>query len=216
MKIAVFSKAKFIANTLNQIDDATFEFMFFDNKYTLIDNISLYDICIYHIDNTLDEEFISELFNTNSKIKTLALSNIPNNYEGCRLLKFGFKSYLHSLSNKSILKSAIESVYNDIIYVYPELMGFLISQLDKLEHTNIDLEKASLKSKQDNIVNFDLLTPKELEVLKLLAMGMSNLNIAQKLDIAEITVKKHISSMFEKLNVKDRLSLALTYKSFLE
>ena len=60
--------------------------------------------------------------------------------------------------------------------------------------------------------NLDILTPKEMEVLKLVSKGYSNSKISKELDIAEVTVKKHIGSMFQKLDVKDRLSLALILK----
>ena len=60
--------------------------------------------------------------------------------------------------------------------------------------------------------NLDILTPKEMEVLNLVAKGYSNSKISKELDIAEVTVKKHIGSMFQKLDVKDRLSLALILK----
>ncbi|MGD9553526.1 MAG: helix-turn-helix transcriptional regulator [Arcobacteraceae bacterium] len=48
--------------------------------------------------------------------------------------------------------------------------------------------------------------------IQLVSKGYSNAKIANELDIAEVTVKKHIGSMFEKLEVKDRLSLALILK----
>ncbi len=60
--------------------------------------------------------------------------------------------------------------------------------------------------------SLDNLTPKELDVLQLVSKGYSNAKIANELNIAEVTVKKHIGSMFEKLDVKDRLSLALILK----
>ena len=60
--------------------------------------------------------------------------------------------------------------------------------------------------------NLDELTLKERSILELVAKGFSNAKIAIELDIAEVTVKKHISSLFKKLDVHDRLSLALILK----
>ena len=57
------------------------------------------------------------------------------------------------------------------------------------------------------------LTIKELEVLELVSQGLNNHDISHTLSIVDITVKKHISSLFKKLNVKDRLSLALIIKN---
>lgn len=52
------------------------------------------------------------------------------------------------------------------------------------------------------------LTSRELEVLKMVAKGMGNKEIAAALSIAEVTVKLHVSHMLEKLNVKDRTEAA--------
>lgn len=155
-------------------------------------------IVIYHIDESINEcENISSLFENFPQISLIALSNNPDDLEGCRLLKMGYKSYLHSFSNAEILKSAIDSVSNGNIYVYPKLMQFLVSN-------------APTTAKKTT--NLDNLTSKEMSILELIAKGYSNAKIAGKLNIAEVTVKKHISSLFKKLNVNDRLSLALILK----
>jgi two-component system, NarL family, nitrate/nitrite response regulator NarL len=53
------------------------------------------------------------------------------------------------------------------------------------------------------------LTPREREIVSLIACGHRNPDIADKLSISEQTVKNHISKIFQKLNVSDRLELAL-------
>jgi len=55
----------------------------------------------------------------------------------------------------------------------------------------------------------DSLTPRELDVLRLLARGLPNKLIARELGIAERTVKTHVSSIFAKLGVTDRTQAAL-------
>ena len=55
----------------------------------------------------------------------------------------------------------------------------------------------------------DLLTSREIEVLQLIAEGESNKQIARQLLITERTVKAHVTGIFRKLGVGDRLSLAL-------
>jgi len=52
------------------------------------------------------------------------------------------------------------------------------------------------------------LTSRELEVLRMVAKGWGNKEIASALSIAEITVKLHVSHVLEKLNVKDRTEAA--------
>ena len=53
------------------------------------------------------------------------------------------------------------------------------------------------------------LTPRETEVLLLIADGMNNKEIADELYISEKTVKNHVSSIFRKLNVSDRTQAAI-------
>jgi len=52
------------------------------------------------------------------------------------------------------------------------------------------------------------LTTRELEVLRLVARGLGNKEVAAALNIAEVTVKLHVSHVFDKLNVKDRTEAA--------
>jgi NarL family two-component system response regulator LiaR len=57
---------------------------------------------------------------------------------------------------------------------------------------------------------YDDLTPRELEVLKLIAQGLANREIAEELTISEKTVKNHINNIFSKLHINDR-SQAILY-----
>jgi DNA-binding NarL/FixJ family response regulator len=60
---------------------------------------------------------------------------------------------------------------------------------------------------------FEQLTKREIEILHLLAEGLSNKEIAYRLSISEKTVKNHLSSIFSKLQVNDRMqALIYAYK----
>ncbi|MCO4785813.1 MAG: response regulator transcription factor, partial [Marinomonas atlantica] len=60
-----------------------------------------------------------------------------------------------------------------------------------------------------NFVGSELLSEREVDVAKLIAEGLSNKEIARDLEVTERTVKAHLTAAFKKLNVKDRLALAL-------
>ena len=202
MKILLYSKSNFIKDELKKENSFFKELTVIKSleniKKDIESNSSL--VVLHHLnDFENDIDLFSNLLKEYKNIYLIALSNTPTNLEGCKLLRAGYKSYLHSLSNYQILKSAVESVVTGNIYLYPELMQFLVAQVGTIEDNKYNK-------------NLDILTPKEIEVLNLVAKGYSNSKISKELDIAEVTVKKHIGSMFQKLDVKDRLSLALILK----
>ena len=55
----------------------------------------------------------------------------------------------------------------------------------------------------------DALTTREREIFDMLAMGQSNHDIAEKLDIGEVTVRTHIASVLDKLNLRDRTQVVI-------
>ncbi|MEW6277062.1 MAG: response regulator transcription factor [Candidatus Eremiobacterota bacterium] len=57
--------------------------------------------------------------------------------------------------------------------------------------------------------NLDELTPRELEVLRLLARGLDNQDIAERLNLSRVTAKKHVHHILSKLQVSDRTQAAL-------
>jgi DNA-binding NarL/FixJ family response regulator len=77
------------------------------------------------------------------------------------------------------------------------------------------LEKLMPRISEPEIIppEFELLTPREKEVLQLLAQGASNREIAQSLFISEGTVKNHVTNILSRLNLRDRTQAALFSKS---
>ena len=71
---------------------------------------------------------------------------------------------------------------------------------------NVVSKLISLNNKD---VNIDALTPKEKEVLALVAKGASNQEIAEKLFVRDVTVKTHLNSIFKKLKVTNRTQAVL-------
>lgn len=102
--------------------------------------------------------------------------------------------YILKDSESEILKNAIFAVCNGETYIQDELIPMLNSRM-----INRDLDKEKLKS----------LTKREIEVLKAIAAGLLNKEIATNLGISERTVKNHISNIFKKIDVADRTQAAV-------
>ena len=101
-----------------------------------------------------------------------------------KAVEIGIDGYMLKDSNSDELKKAIYSVIDGESYIQPNLIPILNSKM--IER---DVEKEKLA----------LLTKRELEVLKLMAVGSYNKEIGEKLNISERTVKNHISSIFKKI-----------------
>ena len=111
-----------------------------------------------------------------------------------RAINFGVNGYLLKKSNFIELKDAIYTVIGGEKYIQSSLIPELTTKIAQQ-----DKDKEKINS----------LTRRELEVLKLIAIGMYNKEIAQSLDISERTVKNHVSNIFKKIIVNDRTQAAL-------
>ncbi len=130
----------------------------------------------------------------------VVLSNLPSNDEALWALGLGAKGYAHNLAAPALLKE-IELVVSHSGYWVPPA---LVQRLVRL--TPVASKAQALDSDDKQI---DTLTPRELMVAQQLMHGASNAEIAETLSITGRTVKAHVSSMFRKLGIKDRVHLAL-------
>lgn len=102
-------------------------------------------------------------------------------------LKAGARGYLTKDSDASEIERAIQTVCRGEALLDPSVQRRLIERL-----------KAPADSYPDG------LTQREVDVLKLMAGGLSNQKIASKLFISEATVKTHINNIFSKAHLRDR------------
>jgi len=112
-------------------------------------------------------------------------------------LQAGAQGYLLKDVSLESLIDAIEAVHNGETIVQPAITDTLLRGL-KTQKGNFD----SLPEPQS-------LSPKETEVLRLVASGYSNREIAVALSKSEGTIKNHVSSVLSKLGVRDRTRAVL-------
>ena len=128
-----------------------------------------------------------------NKTKVLILT-IHNEIEYLlKAVEIGVNGYVLKDSDSTVLKRAIMAVYEGETYIEPSLTPLMKDRLEKI-------------NKQ---IDDEILTRREIEVLKLLAEGLFNKEIAYKLSISEKTVKNHVSNIFKKIGVFDRTQAAV-------
>ena len=93
-------------------------------------------------------------------------------------------------------------------FILPNLLARIEAVLRRVKWHS-DENKASKKGKINKDINVDALTPKEKEVLSLVAKGASNQEIAQTLCVQDVTIKTHLNSIFKKLKVTNRTQAVL-------
>lgn len=113
------------------------------------------------------------------------------------MIRGGISAYLLKDVSPDQLITTIIGVAKGESFIQPKLMARVFQEFSRLS-TPLHQEK------KDNA-----LTPREVEVLELVARGENNRGIAQKLFISEKTVKNHLYRIFQKLGVVDRTQAAL-------
>ncbi|WP_409525866.1 response regulator transcription factor [Nitrincola sp. MINF-07-Sa-05] len=134
-------------------------------------------------------------------IKVIALTRAEETTELRSALNAGARAYLNALSNPAILQQAAQTVDSGGLWLPSEMINKVIRVISGLLS---DQEKPSC--------DLSALTDREKEVATAVVKGGSNKEIANELDITERTVKAHLSSVFEKLGVRDRMHLLLIMK----
>ncbi len=144
-------------------------------------------------------DMLKNLREKDNNIKVVILT-IHNEIEYLEeAIDIGVNGYILKDSECSSLKKAIFTVFSGNSFIDPSL-----SPLLKESRSNGGSSKVSDKLKYEK-----LLSSREIDILKLVAKGMKNREIANILGISEKTVKNHVSSVLRKLDADDRTKAAV-------
>ena len=177
----IYTKSKTIARRLEEID---VRYLFLKEGDVVRDALLL-----------CNPDQLTALCVTYVDIKILVLSPTPNFTEGMAFLQKGIRGYGNLYMQKIHLLQALKAIENDAVWLYPDMMQELIAVGSDAAIHNVDVLSS--------------LSVREQDVAKEIEKGESNKEIAIALGITERTVKAHLSSIYEKLEVGDRLALAM-------
>lgn len=150
-----------------------------------------------HFDDGSGLEFINKLAEK-SKLIVLTADTNPNVHEEC--LKAGANGLvLKEMASKELFDAMI-AVCSGEMWFEKSLMGKIVRELTRPSSDGpVDIELQRIQT----------LSPRELEVIKLVGEGLSNRTIAERLYISETTVRHHMTSILSKLDVASRLELVV-------
>ena len=155
-------------------------------------DVVLMDLVMPEMDGIEATRRINEL---HPETKVIVLSSFTEDDKVFPAIKSGAAGYLLKDIAPAELAGAIRAVTQGKTQLHPDIAKKLMNQF-------VD-PKAKIEAVHED------LTPREVEVLRLLARGMSNAELAEALFISEKTVKTHISNILGKLNLADRTQAAI-------
>ena len=127
--------------------------------------------------------------------------------------KCGARGYLLTSTSCAEITRALRIVHDGGTYIGQELAGTLANGLRLTSPSALSASNPFHESQQRGRRHepqlLDVLTEKELELVRLIATGMSNKEIANTLAYSEKTVKNYLSIIFQKLNIRDRTQAAI-------
>lgn len=132
--------------------------------------------------------------------RVIVLTTFEEDEEVFAAIRAGAAGFLLKDSPSESLCEAIRLASRGETWLQPSVAAKLVAEFGRLAPPSPTLQPGSLS---------EALSPRELEVLRCLAGGMSNKEIGRRLDISEGTVKNHMSQVLGKLQVLDRTQAAL-------
>ena len=156
-------------------------------------DIVLMDIRMPVCDGVLGTKIIKEEF---KDVKILILTTFDDREYIHEALKYGASGYLLKDSSYDLIYEGIKVSTKGSLVVHPKVADTIISSVSRDGSSLKEIEKYGL-------------TDREVTIIKEIANGLSNKEIAEKLFLSEGTVKNNISTILSKLELRDRTQIAI-------
>jgi len=154
----------------------------------------------YWLDLTLidSDAWIETVDDLSVRGKLVVLSPNPAQAEAAMLIRAGAMGYCHQGSPAARLLEISRVLENEGFWMPREMIQRITQNTRRRRSQKYNLDQ-----------NPDQLTNRERAVAHLVGLGANNAEIAEKLSMSERTVKAHLTSIFQQLNLRDRVQLAL-------
>jgi len=151
-------------------------------------------------------ETITAAINQATEARIIILEDDENKpVDQLALFKTGVHGFLSHTITSTLLLKAVHAVHDGETWVPRQLITRLIGEFARDSSAGIHTLNFAGNS------SIEHLTPREMQVAEMVHRGGNNKLIARELDISERTVKAHLSAIFRKLDIENRLHLALFF-----
>ena len=133
-------------------------------------------------------------------VRFIVMQDEPSDEGGLAALSQGAAGYCNAHATPELLHTVESVVRNHGLWVGESLLNRLIGGINV---------RSPMAGKQPDHAVLATLSERERQVALFVARGENNKEIARQLNLAERTIKAHLSNVFEKLGVRDRLQLAI-------
>jgi DNA-binding NarL/FixJ family response regulator len=179
---------------LRVVDEAINGFEAIQKVRQLQPDVVLMDISMPIVDGIAVTHQITHEF---PSIAVIMLTMHRQDQQVLQAIKSGARGYLLKTASSQELVQTIRQVNAGRVQVEPELTGTIISEFRRLSGLSADNSQVTE------------LSEKEVDILRCVAMGLSNKEIAEQLAYSEKTVKNYLSVIFQKLGIHDRTQAAI-------
>lgn len=172
----------------------------FIENFDELQSLAIADVAVVYVSVGDRLEIISDLIRKVSALRVTVIITGADLDSQANALKLGAVGIVHKQQSPKLLLEAIRQTYNGDTWLNQVLLNKL------LERGKSNGKRTSKPFPQ---LNSDSLTARELDVIKMIGEGLKNKKIAERLFISEATVRHHLSSIYGKIGVEDRLNLVI-------
>lgn len=181
----------------------------FDSDWTKVRGLEESEIAVVYLEPGDSAEIVRKLRTDFPTVKIVAITDGDDIECSIKALKFGAVGIVRAVQGSNLLIEAIRKAHEGETWLDQELLSNLLQRNEASGHAKSNGKNGKNGSNGRLGPANDALSPREIEVIAMIGKGLKSKAIAEQMSISEATVRHHLSSIYGKLGVDDRLNLVI-------